>query len=420
MQDEQRGTGHAVGCALDALPEVATGTVVVAYGDAPLLDGDTLPQLLAEHHAAGNAVTVLTTVVADPTGYGRVVRDADGAVAGIVEHKDATPEQRGITEINSGVYAFDAAAAARRRCRRLTTDNAQGEEYLHRRVAIARRDGRPVGALICADAVADRGRQRPGAAGRGCAPSYNRRLLEAHMRAGVTVVDPATTWIDADVALEPRRHAAAGTSSCTAAPRSRAGAAIGPDTTLTDTVVGAGAKVIRTATARPAIGAGATVGPFAYLRPGTELADARQDRHLRRGQERRDRRRQQGAAPDLRRRRHDRRAQQHRRGHACSSTTTACAKHRTVDRRPRAHRRGQHVRRAGHRRRRRLHRGRLGDHARTCRPARWRWPARRSATWKAGCSAGAPGTAAAEAAAEPRHAPGGDTGRPAPATRGSG
>lgn len=109
VQAEQKGTGHAVSCALATLPADLTGTVLVSYGDVPLLDTETLAALLAEHTGSGNAVTVLTAVVPDPTGYGRIVRDAAGAVTAIVEHKDASPEQAEITEINSGVYAFDAA-----------------------------------------------------------------------------------------------------------------------------------------------------------------------------------------------------------------------------------------------------------------------------------------------------------------------
>src|SRR4030081_2590237 len=109
VQEEQNGTGHAVSCALSTVPPGLSGTVLVSYGDVPLLDTETLAALLKGHTDAGNAVTVLTAEVDDPTGYGRIVRGADGAIAAIVEHKDATEEQRAIREINSGVYAFDAA-----------------------------------------------------------------------------------------------------------------------------------------------------------------------------------------------------------------------------------------------------------------------------------------------------------------------
>jgi bifunctional UDP-N-acetylglucosamine pyrophosphorylase/glucosamine-1-phosphate N-acetyltransferase len=271
VQEEQRGTGHAVGCALAALPEVETGTTVVTYGDVPLLDGETLAQLLAEHHAAGNAVTVLTAVVPAPQGYGRIVRDADGQVLAIVEQKDATPEQATITEINSGIYVFDTAVL-KDGLSRLTTDNAQGEQYLTDVLAIARADGRPVGASICADkwlveGVNDRVQlARLGA-------EFNRRLVENWMRAGVTMTDPSSVWLDADVALgrdvliEPNVQLRAGTAVYE-------GAVIGPDTTLTNCVVGAGASVIRTHGSDSEIGERASVGPFAYLRPGAKLGTA--------------------------------------------------------------------------------------------------------------------------------------------------
>ncbi|KAA2255636.1 bifunctional UDP-N-acetylglucosamine diphosphorylase/glucosamine-1-phosphate N-acetyltransferase GlmU [Solihabitans fulvus] len=268
VQEEQKGTGHAVSCGLAELPAGLTGTVLVSYGDVPLLDADTLTALLAEHTSAGNAVTVLTAVVADPTGYGRVLRDADGAVRAIVEQKDATAAQREITEINSGVYAFDAQVLADG-LSRLSTDNAQGELYLTDVLGIAREDGRRVGALICGDpwlveGVNDRVQlARLGA-------ELNRRLVERWMREGVTVVDPASVWLDADVKLapdvliEPGVQLRGGTVV-------DEGAVLGPDTTLTGCVVGAGAKVIRTHGTDSVIGIGASVGPFAYLRPGSRL-----------------------------------------------------------------------------------------------------------------------------------------------------
>ncbi|SHG56567.1 bifunctional UDP-N-acetylglucosamine diphosphorylase/glucosamine-1-phosphate N-acetyltransferase GlmU [Streptoalloteichus hindustanus] len=268
VQEEQRGTGHAVGCALDVLPADLTGTVVVSYGDVPLLDADTLRALLVEHARAGNAVTVLTTVVADPTGYGRILREADGAVAGIVEHKDASAEQRAITEINSGVYAFDAEVL-RDGLGRISTDNVQGELYLTDVLGVARGDGRRVGALVCDDPWLVEGvNDRVQLARLG--GELNRRLLERWMRAGVTVVDPASVWLDADVelardvVLEPGVQLRAGTTV-------GEGAVVGPDTTLVGCVVHPGATVVRTHGTGAEIGANASVGPFAYLRPGTRL-----------------------------------------------------------------------------------------------------------------------------------------------------
>ncbi len=128
-QDEVKGTGRATECALEALPDDLSGTVLVTYGDVPLLAADTLHALLAAHAASGSAATVITAHHPDPTGYGRILRAADGSVEGIVEQKDANAEQRGITEINSGIYAFDAVVL-RQALGRVGTDNAQGEKYL--------------------------------------------------------------------------------------------------------------------------------------------------------------------------------------------------------------------------------------------------------------------------------------------------
>src|SRR3954447_13697578 len=149
VQDQQRGTGHAVGCALAALPPL-DGTVVVTYGDTPLLSGETLRDLVDAHEAGAHAVTVLTAELDDPTGYGRVLRDATGAVTAVIEQKDASEQQRAVREINSGIYAFDAATLSDA-LSRLTTDNAQGELYLTDVIAIASGDGKRVGAMPLAD-----------------------------------------------------------------------------------------------------------------------------------------------------------------------------------------------------------------------------------------------------------------------------
>jgi bifunctional UDP-N-acetylglucosamine pyrophosphorylase/glucosamine-1-phosphate N-acetyltransferase len=274
VQDVQRGTGHAVACGLAELPADLTGTVVVSYGDVPMLDAATLRALLDEHAAhtgdTAHAVTVLTAVVADPTGYGRIVRDTDGTVVAIVEDKDATPEQRDITEINSGVYAFDAEAL-HEALAQLSTDNTQGELYLTDVLGIARAAGKSVTALVCADPWQVEGvNDRTQLAAIGA--ELNRRVVRDWMRAGVTVIDPATTWIDLtvrlarDVVLEPgvQLH---GTTTV------GEGANVGPDTTLTDVWIGKGAGVVRTHGSGAWIGPKATVGPFAYLRPGTRLGD---------------------------------------------------------------------------------------------------------------------------------------------------
>jgi bifunctional UDP-N-acetylglucosamine pyrophosphorylase/glucosamine-1-phosphate N-acetyltransferase len=270
VQDQQRGTGHAVRCALAELPAGIGGTVVVSYGDVPLLETDTLRSLLAAHAGGGFSATVLTSVLDDPTGYGRIVRDADGLVAGIVEQGDATAEQRAITEINSGVYAFDAVVLADALAQ-LSTDNAQGELYLTDVLAIARAAGRTVGALACQDPWQVEGvNDRVQLAGLGA--ELNRRLVRRWMRAGVTVVDPATTWLDVDVTLARDVVLAPGVQLHGTTTVGE-GAQVGPDTTLTDVTIGEAASVVRTHGSGAWIGPNASVGPFAYLRPGARLGE---------------------------------------------------------------------------------------------------------------------------------------------------
>jgi bifunctional UDP-N-acetylglucosamine pyrophosphorylase / glucosamine-1-phosphate N-acetyltransferase len=268
VQDQQLGTGHAVACALQALPELH-GVVLVTYGDVPLLAPDTVTDLVARHIDDGNAVTVLTAEVPDPTGYGRIVRNAGGGVLGIVEHQDADPSVLEIREINSGIYAFDAAVL--KAClARLSTDNAQGELYLTDVLGMARTDGRRVGAHPITDRWQTEGvndRVQLAALYR----ELNRRVLERWMRSGVTVLDPATTWVDVtvrlggDVVLRPgvQLHGATTVDD---------GAEIGPDSTLVDCVVGAGAIVTRTHARGAEMGPETSVGPFTYLRPGARLA----------------------------------------------------------------------------------------------------------------------------------------------------
>jgi bifunctional UDP-N-acetylglucosamine pyrophosphorylase/glucosamine-1-phosphate N-acetyltransferase len=269
VQAEQLGTGHALACALAALgPERLDGPVLVTAGDTPLLDAATLRGLLAEHTRAGNAMTVLTAELDDPTGYGRILREPGGAVTAIVEQRDATPDQLAVREVNSGVYVFDAAVLADG-LPRLAPDNAQHELYLTDLVGLAHGDGHRVGALRCADpelvaGVNDQVQLAHARAG------FNRRLVERWMRAGVVVVDPATTWLDVSVQLAPDALLHPG---CQLHGRTSvaAGARIGPDTTLTDCTVGENARVVRTHGSESEIGADAVVGPFSHLRPGTRL-----------------------------------------------------------------------------------------------------------------------------------------------------
>src|ERR1700744_1244876 len=198
-QDQQLGTGHAVLCGLSALPEDFRGVVVVTSGDIPLLDADTLADLVASHNSRGAAVTVLTTTLSDPTGYGRTLRTQDNEGIAIVEQADATPSQREICEVNAGVYAFDIAAL-RSALSRLSADNAQQELFLTDVVAIVRQDGQVVQARHVDDSSLVAGVNNRVQLAE-LAAELNRRIVAAHQLAGVTIIDPATTWIDIDVAI---------------------------------------------------------------------------------------------------------------------------------------------------------------------------------------------------------------------------
>jgi bifunctional UDP-N-acetylglucosamine pyrophosphorylase / glucosamine-1-phosphate N-acetyltransferase len=267
VQEEQLGTGHAVQVALGQMAHL-DGDVIVTSGDVPMLTGETLAALLGEHRSQQAAVTVLTAEVPDPTGYGRILRDPDGMVNGIVEHRDASEVQQQITEINSGIYVFDGGAL-RAALSELAPLNDQGELYLSDVPALVRRAGKPVAALLIEDLWQTEGVNDRIQLSRMNA-EVNRRILHRWMREGVTVVDPATTWVHAsvdlatDVILLPGTFLEGATSIA-------AGARIGPETTLVDVEVGENAVVTRTQASLSVIGPGANVGPFAYLRPGTTL-----------------------------------------------------------------------------------------------------------------------------------------------------
>lgn len=286
-QDDIPGTGRAVYCGLSVLDATAMagavaatgggaeardarakGVVLVTSADVPLVTGDLLQSLATGHAEGGNAVTMLTARVGAPGAYGRIIRGTDGEVLRIVEAKDASDAELAIDEINAGIYAFEAEAL-RTALASVGRDNAQREMYLTDVVEIVRESGGRVGAFIAPDAVATEGvndRVQLAAA----AATLNRSILEKWMRVGVTIVDPSTTWIDADVTLEPDSVVLPGTQLLGATYVST-GASVGPDSTLKDVEVRANATVLRTHGELAVIEEGATVGPFSYLRPGTIL-----------------------------------------------------------------------------------------------------------------------------------------------------
>ncbi|MGZ4644642.1 MAG: bifunctional UDP-N-acetylglucosamine diphosphorylase/glucosamine-1-phosphate N-acetyltransferase GlmU [Blastococcus sp.] len=273
VQETQDGTGHAVRMAVEAVQMTGgvTGTVLVAYGDTPLLTGESLRAFAADHEAAQRAVSILSGIVENPFGYGRIVRNHEGDVEAIVEEKDATREIREIREINSGILAFDAEFLVEA-LPRIGNDNAKGEYYLTDTVRLARDAGLTVGAWAIDDV-----RQTEGANDRAqlaeLGRELNRRIVDRWMRDGVTVMDPETTWIDSDVVLAQDVTILPGTQLLGATVVAE-DAVVGPDTTLKDCEVGAGARVVRTHGELAVVGERATVGPFSYLRPGTRLGVA--------------------------------------------------------------------------------------------------------------------------------------------------
>lgn len=268
VQAEQHGTGHAVRVALEAATDLVDGTVLVLPGDAPLLTCDTLRQLVERHESAAAAATLLTAVLPDPTGYGRVLRDADGRVRAIVEERDADEPTRRLREVGTSVYAFDVALL-RDALARITRDNAQGEEYLTDVVGVLVADGSLVSSVAAGDCDETMGvndRVQLAQARR----LMRDRIVRHWMLQGVTITDPQTTWMGVDVRLEAdcvvhqntqlHGHTSVG-----------AFATVGPDTALTNCTVGEHATVTRSQCHGAEIGPAASVGPYSYLRPGTRL-----------------------------------------------------------------------------------------------------------------------------------------------------
>ena len=268
-QRVQRGTGDATSVALTAFSDaVDDDDVIVCSADIPLLRAETLATLATEHRHADAAASLLTAVLDDPTGYGRIVRDARGNVARIVEQTDASPEELAITEVNPSIYCFGRAFLAPA-LRRVSPENAQGEYYLTDVIEVLRGAGHTVLALPADDAsetqgVNDRAQLADAEA------VLRGRINTAWMKAGVTMVDPARTYVDATVELAPDVRLLPGTilEGRTVV---AAGAVIGPDTRLVDSIVGEGTAIESSVLRSVTVGAEVHVGPFAHLRPGTVL-----------------------------------------------------------------------------------------------------------------------------------------------------
>jgi bifunctional UDP-N-acetylglucosamine pyrophosphorylase/glucosamine-1-phosphate N-acetyltransferase len=269
FQEHRGGTGHAAQLALAG--NAPKGTVLILAGDTPLLSGDSLAQFVAAHSAGKFAASVLTAEHPDPTGYGRIIRDDNDELLRIVEEKDATDDEKFVFEINSGVYAFDGEKLAAS-IGKLTNANAQGELYLTDVIGILKSAGESIAAIMIDDftetlGVNDRVQLAESAA------MLRDRINDQWMRAGVTIIDPTTTWIDSTVELSSDVTIHPGTALL-GSTKVATGAVIGPRSTLTDCIVKEGAAVLESIALQTIIGEGATVGPFTYLRAGTQLGDS--------------------------------------------------------------------------------------------------------------------------------------------------
>jgi len=270
VQADANGTGGAVRAAHDLVRD--SETVVVLSGDHPLINGEIVAAMLETHRASGAAATVMSVEVDEPGAYGRIVRDEAGDVERIVETKDpstASAEERAIREINTGTYVFDAAPLVEA-LDGLRADSSAGEYYLGDVIPALREGGLRVVAHLATDPNVNLGVNNRSDLALVTAEA-RRQILERHMLAGVTVLDPASTWVDADVeidsdvTLEPATTLRGST-------RVGRDSIIGPLSTVTDSEIGAGVRVVHSYLDGARVGDEATVGPFAYLRPGTRLA----------------------------------------------------------------------------------------------------------------------------------------------------
>ena len=269
LQADQRGTGHAVQIAMESLGPV-DGDVLVLAGDTPLLDGATIEALLEAHSSDQNITTVLSAIVADPHGYGRIVRGSDAAVRGIVEQQDADDVVNAIDEINAGAYVFSVADLTAD-IARLTTDNAQGELYLTDVVKIATDRGSRVGAVIADETTVMGVNSHRHLAE---AAAHRRRIINAGlMESGVAMVDPTVTYVDHDVIVEPGVVLYPNVH-LTDATVVKAGARVGPDVSAEASIIGADARVWYSVLRGADVGSSAQVGPYASLRPEAVLGEA--------------------------------------------------------------------------------------------------------------------------------------------------
>jgi len=270
-QPQADGTGGALRAAAAIVREAET--VLVLSGDHPVISAEAIRGLLDAHLQSGAAATVMTTELEDPGSYGRVMRDSDGGLERIVEAKaegDATPEELAIKEVNAGTYAFDAAALSEA-LDGISNENAQGEYYLGDVLPLLRASGGAIAAQLVDDDSVTMGVNSRLDLARATAEA-RRRILEGHMLAGVTVTDPAATWIDAEVRIAADATIEPGTT-LRGATEIGTGSVVGPNTTLIDSKLGEQVSAPHSYLVECEVLDACSVGPFAYIRPQTVLAE---------------------------------------------------------------------------------------------------------------------------------------------------
>lgn len=268
VQQQQLGTGHAAAVALEKIPD--GGVVIVLCGDAPLITGETLKAAADFHIKSRCAATVITADIDDPTGYGRILRSESGSVLGIVEEKDASPAQRKIKEINSGSYCFDTALL-RAVISNLSNENAAGEYYLTDTLAILLENGYEVGAFKIPDINELMGINNMVQLSQ-AERVMRKRINEAHMLSGVTIIAPENTYIGADVKIGADTTILPGSiigEGCVIG----SGCIIGPNANLTDCEIGDGSEINASTVVSSKVGKNVAMGPYAYVRPNCVIAD---------------------------------------------------------------------------------------------------------------------------------------------------
>jgi bifunctional UDP-N-acetylglucosamine pyrophosphorylase/glucosamine-1-phosphate N-acetyltransferase len=268
FQEQRNGTGHAVQLALADLS--ATGSVLILAGDTPLLRSETLSEFISAHNESKNLASVLTAQLPDPTGYGRIIRGDDGAIVAIVEERDASDDLKTIDEINTGVYLFDITTL-KESVKKLKNNNSQGELYLTDVIADIQSANGKAAAILSLDytetlGINDRSQLAESAA------IMRDRINDKHMMAGVSIIDPTTTWIDATVEIAPDVMIYPG-SWLSGNTKVESGAVIGPRSTIKNSSIRKNASVVESNVNEAEIGCCATVGPFSFIRPGTKLSD---------------------------------------------------------------------------------------------------------------------------------------------------